>query len=387
MVDRIQTAGVGNLNIPEEKIYELGNWQTVATIRDTPDLTFDLESLDMSTEIETILTDQTGATPGTEIDFTDAKPLDIISPFKSGSGLYNIVRGLAIPNLTLENVTYRFGMRQNATQQFSLRGDRVYYIPGSPYYQEFTKSGVGPYTFTNTALPYNESGDTLYALGVCYLGTDGTYRRLFFGDDYTNTSANFTLTASAHADLADGGTLKVVYGSLTAATYAQSVHQTVAVKPAAIRGKDIDVYISDGAATPTLVRWTGVQSVEATRRINLDNDEEFGNSHFVAQDYDTAEVSGTITVRPRDPADLWDKIHQVADVPDNEIIGPFTSTTLPVEIRLNDPDTGDRIKTIYVPDARFQVPGVQGRVQQKLEVTFQFSSDGGLMYVYPGERP
>jgi hypothetical protein len=50
VVDRIQTGGVSNLNIPEEKIYELGNFFTVATIRDIPDLSFDLESLDVSTE-------------------------------------------------------------------------------------------------------------------------------------------------------------------------------------------------------------------------------------------------------------------------------------------------------------------------------------------------
>ena len=35
VIDRIQSAGVGSLNIPEEKIKELGNFNTVATVRDT----------------------------------------------------------------------------------------------------------------------------------------------------------------------------------------------------------------------------------------------------------------------------------------------------------------------------------------------------------------
>ena len=33
VLDRIQTGGPGDLNIPEEKIYELGNYESIATIR------------------------------------------------------------------------------------------------------------------------------------------------------------------------------------------------------------------------------------------------------------------------------------------------------------------------------------------------------------------
>lgn len=384
VVDRIQTGGPGNLNIPEEKIKELGNYQTVATIRDIPDLSFDLESLDVSTEIEALLTYQvpSSISDGEEIDFVSAVPIDVISPFKAGSGLFTIVRGLALPYLTLENATYRFGTKANATQSFSLRGDSIFYAQGTPYYQEFTASGTGPYTLAHTALPYMDGADTLYALGVCYVRTDGTFKRLFFGDDYTNTATTVTLLAAAPV----GSKVRVVYASATAASYAQTVHQGVSVKPAAVRGKDIDVYIGSTAATPVFSRWTGVQSFEVSWRVSLDNDEEFGNPHYVAQDYDVPEVGGTIVIRPRDPQDLWDKIYQVADVPSNEVAGPATSTTLPIELRINHPDTGARLKTLYIPDARFTPPPIQGRVGQKVEATFSFNSDGGVLKVYKGAR-
>lgn len=388
VIDRIQTGGVSNLNIPEEKVYELGNFQTVATVRDIPDLSFDVESLDVSTEIEAVLT---GVDPGTtvdgqEFDFTDSKPLDVISPFKAGQGLFNIVRGIVVPYLTLENATYRFGNRQNATQSYTLRGDSVYYLQGTPYYEEFSGNGVtAAFSLAHTAIPYSEGADTIHVLSACVVFADGTYRRLFYGDDYTDTAGGFTLEDPA-SDAPVGSTVKVVYGSTTAATYPQSVHQGVSVKPAAVRGKDIDVYVGTPGATPVFSRWTGVQSFEASRRVNLDNDEEFGNAHYVSQDYDTAEVTGSITVRPRDPEDLWDKVYQVANVPDNEVVGPLTSVGLPVELRVNDPDTGDRVKTLYIPDARFTIPGVQGRVQQKTEVTFNFNSDTGTLLVYQGER-
>lgn len=386
VVDRIQTGGVGSLNIPEEKIYELGNYQTVATIRDIPDLSFDMESLDVSPEIETVLVDNVGAVAGTQIDFAKSKPLDVISPFKSAQGAFDAIRGLVIPHLTLENVTYRFGTRANATKAFTLRGDAIYYIPGSPYYQEFAGTGVATaFAFTNTALAYVESGVTKFALSVTVQFADGNSKRLFRGPDYTDTATGITLTSGALAP--SGSTIKVTYGSATIATYAQTVHQGVGVKPAAVRGKDIDVYINQGAATPTLVRWGGVQSFEVTRRVNLDNDEEFGNRHYVSQDYDTADVTGSITIRPRDLTDLWNKIHQVADVPNNQVVGPYTSTPLAVEIRINDPETGNRLETLYVPDARFQVPALQGRVQTKLETTFNFTSDGGSLFAYVGARP
>lgn len=388
VIDRIQSGGVSNLNIPEEKIYELGNYQTVATVRDIPDLSFDLESFDVSTEVEALLLGVApgSVTDGQELDFISSMPIDVVSPFKSGNGAFDIVKGIAVPYLTLESATYRFGVRQNSTQSFSLRGDSVYYIPGTPKWEEFALvDNTLTYNFAETAKPYTESGDTLYALSACVKNpTTGRYKRLFFGEHYTNTSSGITTLD----DWFDEGytVLHVVYGTDTAATYSQSVHEGTGVKPAAVRGKDIDVYIGTTDATPTFSRWNGVQSFEVTRSVNLDNDEEFGNSHYVAQDYDTADVTGSITLKPTDPDDLWDKIAQIANVASTEIAGPLTSVPLPVELRVNDPDSGARLKTLYVPDARFTLPAAQGRVQTKQTVQFNFTSDGGSLLVYKGAR-
>jgi hypothetical protein len=372
----------------------LGNFHTVATIRDIPDLSFDLESLDVSTEIESLMTfvDPTAVAAGDEFDFLNAKPLDVISPFKAAMNNYNIVTGLVLPYLTLENATYRFGTTANATQAYTLRGSSIYYVQGTPYYEEFTAAAVGPYAFTHAALPYVQSGVTSHALGVCEVRADGTYRRLFIGTDFTDTTTGFTLTAAPTANGANntvttGSKLRVVYGSTVAATYPQTVHQDVTVKPAAVRGKDIDVYIGDTADPPNFTRLTGVQAFEATWRVTLDNDEEFGNPNYVAQDYDIPEVSGSVTLRSRDPQDLWNKIFLVTNTPANQVAGPLSSVLLPIELRINHPDTGARLKTLYIPDARFTPPPVQGRVGQKLETQFTWASDGGTLKVYSGARP
>lgn len=390
VIDRIQSAGVGNLNIPEEKIYELGNYETVATVRDIPDLSFDIESFDVTCELEALITNQdpTALADGEEIDLNDYVPLNIISPFKSAQGQFDIVKGIAIPYLTLERSSYRFGVGQNSTQQHTFRGDSVFYIQGSPYIEEFTiTAGTSQtYSFANTAQVYNYGGDEYYGLDVMakVAGTN-TYKRLYLTDDYTNTSAGVTVLDDLDSEGYD--TLVVTYGSTTAATYNQTVHEAPSsTSPAAIRGKDIDVYIGTADATPVFTRWTGIQSFEVTRSVNIENDEELGNARFVAQEYDTADVTGSITVKPLDPEDLWTKIAAVANVTTNEVAGPLTSTALPIEIRVTDPDSGNRLKTFYIEDARFTIPGAQGRVQSKLEVTFNFTSDGGNLLIYNGER-
>ena len=132
VVDRIQTAGPGSLNIPEEKVYELGNFETLATVRDIPDLSFSLQSFDVSCEFEALLLGKnpTTLTANQELDFVNHVPIDVISPFKSRRGAFDIVKGVAVPYLTLERASYPYGLRQNASQEFSLKGDSIYYTQG-----------------------------------------------------------------------------------------------------------------------------------------------------------------------------------------------------------------------------------------------------------------
>lgn len=387
IIDRIQSGGVGSLNIPEEKIYELGNFESVATVRDTPDLSFDIESLDMSCELEALLTfaDPLAAVAGTEYDLSDSKPLDIISLFKPQTGVFTTPKGLIVPYLTLENSTYRFAVRQNGTQQHTLRGDAYFYVDGTPYYEEFTGDGVtGTFNLAETAIEYNYAGDTIHVVSACVVDSDGGTTRLVYGSDYTDTSGSIIISDPAETT-PTGSTLKVCYGSAVVATYPQTVHEGTSVKPAAVRARNIDIYVGNTAATPTFSRWTSVQSFEVTRRVTLDKDEEFGNPFYVSQDYDVPEVSGSISVRPRDLDDLYDKVYEVADVPAGEIAGPLTSVPLPVEVRVTD-DDGERVKTFYIRDARFTIPGLQGRVQQKQEAQFSFSSDSGSLLIYNGNR-
>jgi hypothetical protein len=389
IVDRIQTGGATTLNIPEEKVYEVGNFEAVATIRDTPDLSFGLESWDVSTEIESLLTftDPTMVNDGDAFDLTNSVPMDIISPIKDGWNIYNASRGVVVPFLFLESSRYRFEVKGNASQNHTLRGDSYFFVDGSPYYEEYDGDGATTtFTLTNApAQPYTYQGKIWYVLGASVIYPDRTYKRLFLGDDYANDATSLTLSDAALAPA--GSTVRVVYGNATPSYYPQTVHAKTDVKPAAVRGRNIDVYVGTADATPVFSRWSSVQSAEINWSVTLDKDEEFGNSQVVSQDHDVPEVAGNIVIRPRNPQELWDRVHAVSNVAAGNVAGALTSVPLPVEIRISDPDTGVRHKTLYVPDARFKVPALEGRVQQKMEPTFEWTSDGGKLLIYDGVRP
>lgn len=383
LISRLQNTGPGNLGIPEEKIYEVGNQETVATLRDVPDLTWDMESWDMTTSLEERLLGLTSSpSAGYEFDFNNAKPMDVVGLFKSPT--FTSIFGIAAPYLNLDSLSYRFAVRQSSSETATLRGDSIYYVPGTAYSEVFAAAGVGPYTFTNgPSIVTRESGDDLYAYCVTLFESDGTVTRLFIGDDYTNDANGFTLTTAAPV----GSTIHAVYGSTTTRALPQSIHPDVADVPAAVRGRDIDIYISDGAATPQLIRWRGVQSVEVNRRVTIEREEELGNPHTVSSEYDVPDVNGTLTMRPGDADYLRERIAQVTNTPLNETANALSAQPLEMEIVIRHPDTGAVLKTLYVEDARFQPPATPFRANSTLEVQFPWQSDGGRLLVYKGARP
>lgn len=449
LVDRLQSTGGSGVNFPEERILETGNELAVDTVSDTPQVSIELESLDTTVETEAILinVDETTLSDGDIIDLRDAKPLDIVSPVKGAGTSKDTVAGVIWGQCQLESATWRYGVRQNATQSFSLTSDSQYIGVYTPYRQEWAAAGTGPYAFTNTAIKTVEKGSDLYALAVCIHASDGSYTQLFHGADYTNTSAGFTLVSAAPG----GSTVSACYFSATDTEFAQTVHPTPSVKPAAVRGKDIEFYLGvgptrvfDGATTnadatltatggaftsadvgalieatgvpagttilsvtnsttvelsanatataasvevtlrPPLVWWRGVQSVDVSWRVQMEREEELGNPHNVASDYDVPEVGGSITMRPSTIDYLVEKAAQIAGVPTTQISNLLQSALLELQIRINHPSTGSRLKTFRCRDARVRPPAFGARVNQKVEPQFQWTSASGDLEIIKG---
>lgn len=395
LIDRVQTGGVSSLGIPEEKVYELGNYLALTTIRDTADLSFDIESLDVSCKMESLLLGlvPSAVTSGEQFDFNLNQPMSILSPFRSSQNFFDTIRGLVVPHLALESVAYKFGLKANATQTYTLKGDSIFFVPGNPFEEVFTSDGTTTtHTLARTALEYfNTTLDAAqYILNMDVTNADGTFERLFNGThfDYVDTPTTFTFN-SAGIVPPSGSKIRVQYGSAASQTVAQAANTAdgITLAPAAIRSRDIDVFVGTSGPTPTFSRWTGVQSFDCTWKVNLEGNEEFGNPLLVSSDYVVPDVSGTITTKDVSVTELFKKISQATNVPSNQVAGTLSSTPVPVEIRLSNPDTGVALKTLYIPDARFEPPTTQGKVNTKLETPFKFASDTGLFYVYNGQRP
>lgn len=394
LLDRAQTAGPGQVNIPTEKIYELGNYKSVGTVLDIPDLSFPVESFDASAELESLLLGRTFSsdTAGQEYDISRCLPIDVASQFKAGRSAtspFDVKVGVSVPCLYLEQLTYRFGLSENAQQSATFKGDSIFYTPGSVFVQETVGSNTAnqAVVLTNDAYPYE--GDvvngTRYALAVSLKSG----RRLKHGVDYTETAvvdgdvAAVTVTVLAAVPASD--TIRISYSSDTVAAYPQNSHAVAsATRPAAIRGRHIKVFIGGVDVTD---EWTGVQSVNVDWRAQLDRDLEFGNDEVVSQDFDIPTVSGSIDFKPRDARQLFTRVAQVAGVAETEVVGALQQAILPLDIVLHSPTDGTVLKTLHVPDARFTVPGYSGRVQQKLTVTFNFEGESGDLKVYKGARP
>jgi len=391
LIDRIQTGGPGQLNIPTEKIYELGNYKSVATVRDVPDLQFQLNSLDVSTEIEMLMCGVTSIDPVDGLDLATCVPIDIASQFKAGLGAtapFAVTDSVAVPYLYMESVSYRFGLRDNASQQISLRGDTIFYNAGPCYVQEAAGSGAAGQTIVTAHPAYQAAvDDDRRVLSVSVSGT-----RLTFGVDYTEsygavTSGAAVTTITLTDTYAADKTIRIIYASPDALSYPQSVHPDTTVKPAAVKGRDIEIYV--GGYDPTDIpgslpnKLRSVQSVNVDWRVTLDKDEEFGNHFSVAQDFEVPTVNGTVNIKPRSGDELLSIVRKITGVTDaTQSVGPDTAVPLVLDVVIKDPDTGDVVKRIHVPDARFTVPGFTGQVQQKLTVDLPFESDEGTLLVY-----
>lgn len=498
LIDRAQTAGPGQLNQNSEKIYELGNYYSLATVYDTPDLTFNLESFDVSAEFEALLLNKTfsvplgtqtatvtgnptggtftltygaqttsdlaynasatdvqtalealsnlvpgdvtvtatkaggpytvtfsapylsansatvftasganltgGTTPalsiatfdgvamadGTALNPAASVPMDVASAFKPGlrdANPYNAVGAAGIPYLQLESLSYRFGVTDNAQQTAGLRGDSIFYVPSSILVQEFVGTNAANQAVVGTHPAIVYRGDTTagprYALSVSL----ASGKRLVLGSDYTEAVVGTTLTVTVRAAVATTDKIRIMYGSSDIAQYPQAVHAPVSpVRPAAIRGRNVQAFVGGVALSD---RWTSVQSVNIDWKVTLEKDEELGNPQAVDLDFDTPDVSGTIDIKPRAYSELYAKICITAGVTPGEVVGALTTVPLPLLVKLYSPDSGAVLKSIYVPDARFTLPGYSGQagVNQKLTVTFSWTSDKGEMIVYKGDFP
>jgi hypothetical protein len=206
------------------------------------------------------------------------------------------------------------------------------------------------------------------------------------GLDYTEsgpqdaTAVAVTITfATAPANDAD---IRVVYFTDDAEAWPDSVNAGTGVKPAAVRGRNICVYLGAGGSR---VKLGGVQAAELEATIDGELTREFCNTEPVGRTVNGTDTNGTVTARSKDAAAFIATLSKVTGVAETEVFGWLNQNQIPLTIQIQDPKAPATIlKTLAVEDAVFQIPGTPARVNSATDFEFRFESASGTYSAYKG---
>lgn len=390
LLERVQTAN-GQLNVPTQVIKELGNPRSVATVRDTPDLTYTLNSFDATVAVETWLTgiNISGATGA---DLVNIQGRNLITQLRSGNGTAtadNVINGSFVaPAVLAERISYRFAVQENSTMDITLRGDAQFINPGPAYVQSAMGTGASGQTIalSHVAGSWDDSSGTHYALGVICNGQRMT-PDVDYTESLTGSGAYRSVTIHLTATYATTDTIEAIYFSNVALSISSDDFDDDSNDyPAALRGKSVQVYI--GGYTPGDIpgsqvnRWTGVRSATAEWAQQVSGDYELGNAYaYNREGDDIPTVTGSITIRPTDVDALLTRLRTITGVAADKAITADNAEPLTLDIVLKAAD-GSTLKRLHIEDARFTIPGLNGQVGQKVDFELAYTSDEGTLEVY-----
>jgi hypothetical protein len=388
VIDRIQSAGLGDVNIPIETIREVGNYLVVDKVPGEADFTFSLESLDMGTDFMAFLTGKVGALAansppgsadpaGTQYKWEDVSFVNVVSPWKDpdtgSSG--DITAGHLVPGYLPTRLTYRFGATDNATMTADLAGGEFYYGNFAPVEEFAQGDGIQTAFITTDPTEHYRVGG---AAGTAFKDVFGVIvgRKVMIQDvDYTVTGGDdtvATITFAVPPKVTD--LVRFSYFTSAAKAYPQTVHADTLVKPAAVRGRNIKVYLGAGGQR---ARVASVQTVDLEASLETDVERELGSAEIVGRTINGTDCTGTLTVRSKDSDAFLALLAKVTGVAPDEVFGYFNINTIPLTIQVENPKSGTILKTIVVDQAQFQPPGTPARVNTPTDFAIRFGSQNG----------
>lgn len=403
VIDRIQSAGLGDVRVPTEVIREVGNREVVDKIQTEADFTFTLESFDTSTELEAWLTGQRGTSltgsangagaadpDGTSYDWLDCKFVNITSPWKdpdTGSA-GTVEAGHIVPGYYPTRIRYRFGVTDSATQEVELAGGSFYYAAYAPVEEKFTGTGAQTaFTTSESAVPHRIGGEAGSSFKSCFgVLVDGAVQ--VEGVDYTQSPSNSPSAAAATVTFttapANNAVVVICYFTTTTKSYPQTVHASTVVKPAAVRGRNICLYLGSGG---TRTKLGGVQSFELEATVDSQPDREFCNEDIIGRTVNGTDCNGTVTLRAKDKDAFIAALTKITGVSSTEVFGFLNQHEVPLELVIQNPkNPAQTLKTLYVADAIFSVPGTPARVNQAIDFELRFESKNGTYKAYKGAK-
>lgn len=395
VIDRIQSAGLGDVRLPIEIIRETGNREIVDKVPGEPDFTFTLESFDVGTDTMAWLTGKvaaslsaSGAAPGaadpkgTEYSWLDCIFVNIPSPWTDpGTGSAGVVQaGHLVPGYYPTRMTQRYGVTDNAQFTVELSGGAFYYGKFAPVEQyDEGDGGTTDFETDDVTVHYREGG----AEGTTFKDVFGVIvdGELMIADtDYEVSGGNGSKAKVEFTEApASGAVIKFCYFTSAEKSFPQTVHPSAIVKPGAVRGRNIRIEIEG-------TRVSGGQSFELEATVDGEVERELGNEEITGRTISGTDAKGTFTVRAKDADAFFKLLAKVTGVSESEIYGWFNNNTVDLVVKIENPkNPGEIIKSIRVPDAKFQPPGTPARVNQPTDFAIGWESVSGNFVERKGE--
>lgn len=401
VIDRLQSAGLGNTKMPYETIREIGNMNIVDKVPGEPAVTFAMDSLDVTVEIEAWLTGKLGGgTPATApgssdpdgtaylIDGVHTGFVNITSPWRDPlSSAGTISAGHIIPGFFPTRINYAFGVTANASETVEFAGSTYYYHTSAPVEQYATGTGAQvAFVTPDAAVPWREggAGGTIFRsiFGVIVDGVLMT-KGVDYSTSPTNSAAAAVATLTFVVAPANNAVIKYCYFTAAARNFPASLNSSAIVKPAAVRGRNICVFLGSGASAAQM---GGIQSATLDFAVTGQVERELCSYEVTGYTVTGTDVTGSIVVRPHTLTSLAAALAKVTGVAASEVYGWINTNAIPLSIKIQNPKNSAQIlKTLYVSDAIFDVPDLPTKVNTPVDVTFAYQSQTGTYTVYKGD--
>lgn len=404
VLNRLQNVGLQDPKVPTSTVYETGNDLVVGKILTEADFRFQMTSWDVSTDLMALLTGETAAAIGDQISAADAAgtvyawedvgAINLTSPWKSDTGTQggNIAAGVIIPNLYPTALSYKLGVTENAEMQVTLASGSYFMSQAMPL-EEYA-AGDGATTAFVTAhharvYRVGGAGSTVYThvFGVMVNGV-----QQIPGIDYTESGgaapevADTVVTINFAVAPPVAAIVKYCYFSDTAAAIPQSMNLDTTVVPAAVRGRDITLLVGDPGDSPLALY--GVQGFELQASVTGQLQRQMGTQDPIGFANTGINTTGTVTIEPSSIEKLFEFLAASMGVAQSEVYGYINQYTFPLTAVIHDPkNPGTIIKSIYVPDAFFQAPGENARVQTITQFPVSWESMTGTFSEVKGQLP
>jgi hypothetical protein len=388
VVDRLQSAGLGDARIPIETIREIGNDLVVDKVPGEADFTFTMESWDVTTDLIAFLHGKignqvVGQPPG--YDYTET----IVAADTGQSAVVTITFNTPPANLAQVRLAYftetakAYPQAVNAdatVKPGAVRGRNVVIFVGTRGVNEVQSLTVDA-TGGNYTLGFNGYNTANLTPASTAAAVQAALEAL-----PSIGAGNITVTGGPGG--AGGGTPYVItfVGALGGTNVSAITSTNVSLAGGASTA--VVTTTTPGGTGGNRVRLPGVQTFELEATVEGEVEREMGNEEITGRSVNGTDATGTVTFRPKDIDGFFTLLSTVTGVGTNEVYGYFNDHSVPVEIQIRNPKNPAQIlKTIYMSDGQFQPPGTPARVNSPTDFATAFNSVNGTYSEFKGARP